>query len=128
MSAVAEILRLIAVLFVALMAPKRVAMACARRLDLKGLRNLAENLAWLRKRGYKLRYPGESLAAVAARIERWVWISENPLAALRHMARRMRGRSRARYAMVVPPAWGAVRLWLMPTPAMCADVAFADSS
>lgn len=128
MPAVADLLRLIAVLFVALMAPRRMALTCARRLDLKGLRNLAENLEWLRKRGRQLRYPGESLDAVAARIERWVWISDDPLAALRHMARRMGKRGRARYAMVVPPAWDAVRLWLAPTPAMAAPVAYADSS
>jgi len=128
MPAVAEILRLIAILFVALMAPKRMALTCARRLDLKGLCNLAENLEWLRKRGHRLRHPGESLAAVAARIDRWVWISDDPLAALRHMARRMRGRGRARYAMVVPPTWSAVRCWLAPAPPFDADVAFADSS
>jgi hypothetical protein len=128
MPAVADLLRLIAVLFVALMAPKRMALTCARRLDLKGLRNLAENLEWLRRKGHKLRYPGESLAAVAARIERWVWISDDPLAALRHMARRMGPRGRARYGMVVPPTWGAVRVWLAPAPAMAAEVAYADSS
>lgn len=128
MPAVADLLRLIAMLFVALMAPKRLAMRHARRLDVRGLRNLARNLEWLRKGGYKLRYPGEGLDAIGARIARWVWISDDPLAALRHMARRMRGRARARYAMVAPPVWGAVLLWLTPLAVHDGDVAFADSS
>jgi len=46
-------------------------------------------------RGAKLRYPGESLATVAARIDLLVWISDDPHKALRHLARTATGWRRA---------------------------------
>jgi len=128
MPAVAAILRTIAVLFVVLMAPKQMMMRHVRHLDLDGLLNLVVNLKWMRKRGRKLRYRGESLDTVAARIRLIVWIAHDPVKALRYLAVRTRGWKRARQANVAPPAWGAVKLWLAPAPTPDAEVAFADSS
>jgi hypothetical protein len=127
MPSVADLLRMIAVLFVALGAPQRM-MARARKLDRLGLFSFMYALQWMQKRGILLRRPGEDLAAVAARIDLVIWIAHDPLGALKTRVRTMRGWKRARYGAVAPSAWGAVRLWLRPIAPCEADVAFADSS
>jgi hypothetical protein len=127
MPSVVDLLRMIAVLFVALGAPERM-MARARKLDRLGLFSFMYALQWMQKRGILLRRPGEDLAIVAARIDLVVWIAHDPLAALKTRVRRMRGWKRARHGAFAPTGWGAVRLWLAPMATADADVAFADSS
>lgn len=127
MPTAAQLLRLIAILFVAMLAPGRM-IARVRGLDRFGLFKFLYALQWMQKRRMLLRRPGESLATVAARIDLIVWIAHDPLAALRTRVRRMRGWKRARNGAVAPPTWGAVRLWLAPLLIIDSDVAIADSS
>jgi hypothetical protein len=128
MPPVADLLRAIAILFVALMAPRRMAMARVRGLSVDGLVTLMECLEWLRRRGRRLRAPGETLETVAARIDLIVWIARTPARAYRHLALQLRGWKRARFGGIAPPGFGAVRLWLAPLAARAPAPAFADSS
>jgi hypothetical protein len=114
----AQILRLIAVLFVALAAPKG-AMARVRRLDLVTLWNLLDNLEWMQRRGRRFRYPGESFARAAARLDLVLWIAVAPSKALRHLTRRFRGLARARHLRVMPPSFAPPRLAPSPLAAAC---------
>jgi hypothetical protein len=128
MPAVADLLRAIAILFVALMAPRRMAMARVRGLSIDGLVTLVECLEWLRRRGRRLRAPGDSLETVAARIDLVVWIARTPTKALRHLALQLRGWKRARFGGVAPPAFGAVQTWLAPLVPAAVAPAITDSS
>lgn len=101
---ISECLRLIAALLVALCAP-----ACMRArmagLGVIQLHSVLRILLRWKARGRRLRQPGEDLETVRRRIDRIVWIARNPMRALRHMARCLRGLLRARNLMVVPGAW-----------------------
>ena len=127
MPTVAELLRMIAILFVAMLAPGRM-IARVRKLNRVGLCLMAYGLAMDREAGCLLRYPGETLADVAARIDLYVWLAQDPYAARRHIARTARGRQRVQLAHCAPPTFAAARAWLAPPAAGDADVAFADSS
>jgi hypothetical protein len=127
MSAVAELLRAIAVLFVALMAPKGT-MRRVRGLGVEGLCNLVDNLMWMHRRGRRFWYPGESLATAAARVELVLWISQNPAKAHRHLALQLRGWKRARHASAAPPSHTPRRLWCAPPTPLALTPAFSDSS
>ena len=127
MPTVAELMRALPILFVAMLAPRRM-LARVRSLDRVGLWLLARGLARAHARGEKLRYPGESFATVAARIDLEVWLSHDPHRALRHLARQARGHRRARLGRAAPPTFAPARLWFAPVVAPDAAVAFADSS
>jgi hypothetical protein len=110
MPPVAALLQAIAILLVALLAPRRM-LARVRRLDRVGLILLARDLERMHQRGEPLRYPGESLATVAARLDLLVWISDDPIKALRHLGRRVRGPRRfIHHARVMPPTLTPPRL------------------
>ena len=127
MPTVAELLRMIAILFVAMLAPGRM-IARVRKLNRIGLCLMAWGLAQDHKKGCLLRYPGETLADVAARIDLYVWLAQDPRAALRHMARTSRGCQREMLSKYAAPTFAAARTSLALLPLADADVAFADSS
>ena len=127
MPTVAELMRALLILFVALLAPRRM-LARVRSLDRVGLWLLARGLARAHARGEKLRYPGESLDIVAARIDLEVWLSHDPHRALRHLARRARGHRRLRLGRAAPPTFAPVRVWLAPLAVDTLTPAARDSS
>lgn len=84
---IVPILEAIAILLAALCAPAWV-MLRVRRLDGRTQAAFHRLLKSYRKRGYVLRYEGESDAIVRARIDRIEWIAHDAPAACRHMLRR----------------------------------------
>ena len=108
--------RLIRSLLAALGAPVCMIARVWRRDD-RGMRRFADLLGLVRRRGWVLRRDGEDDATVAARVDKLAWIARDPLKALRHLARRMRGWRRARRgAEVAPVSW---------TPPVLAPIALA---
>jgi hypothetical protein len=128
MPSAAALLHMIALLLVALLAPRRM-LARVRGLDRVGLWLLAKDLDAMHARGERLRAPGESLATVAARLDLLVWISADPVKAWRHLARRVRGWRRGRsLGRVAPPSFAPARTRCAQLPSVFAAPAFADSS
>lgn len=97
----ATLTRFIAILLVALCAPAGM-MRRVRGFDLPQMWRFAYGLSLTWKRGGRLRYPGEDLATVAARIDMHAWMAFDPVAALKHLARRARGHRRMRCTAVAP--------------------------
>jgi hypothetical protein len=94
-----------------------------------GLTLLARDLERMAARGEPLRYPGESLKTVAARLDLLVWISADPIKALAHLARRARGwRRHSALGRVAPPTLAPARRTLAPVLPQALPPAFADSS
>ncbi|MDX2235134.1 MAG: hypothetical protein NW200_11620 [Hyphomonadaceae bacterium] len=116
-------------MFAALFAPAGM-LARVRGLNRVQLWLLAHGLAEMQRDGERLRYPGEGLSVVAARIDLMVWLAFDPFAARRHLSRTARGWRRARLGKSAPPAFTPPHVPLARAgvaPRACA-VAFADSS
>ena len=97
--------RLIRTLLAALGAPVCMIARVWRR-DEGGMRRFADLLGMVRQRGWLLRYDGEDEAIVAARIDKLDWIARDPVKAMRHLARRLRGWRRWRLGgQEAPVAW-----------------------
>ncbi|MDX2233303.1 MAG: hypothetical protein NW200_02280 [Hyphomonadaceae bacterium] len=124
---IAILTRLIAILLAALCAP---AGSCARVRGFGAVQLFvfAYGLAEMCANGEKLRYPGESLATVAARIDLYAWIAFDPPAAARHLARRATGWRRARMGKRAPLSFAPARLWLAACVAAPARLALDDTS
>ena len=105
--------RLIRTLFAALGAPVCMVARVWRR-DEGGIRRFADLLGMVRQRGWLLRYDGEDEAIVAARIDKLNWIARDPVKAMRHLARRLRGWKRWRLAaQEAPVSWTPPKLPLI---------------
>ncbi len=124
---IATLTRLIVLLLAVLCAPAG-ALARVRGFNLVQLFLFARGLEMMQARGEKLRRPGESLATVYARIDLMAWLALDPFAALKHMGRRLRGRSRVRCLAVLAPAGAPVAVMGAPVVCLVAPTAFADSS
>lgn len=110
---VAELLRLIASLLTALFAPVHL-LARLGGLNARALGSFARQLQRMKARGFSLAYEGDDDATIAARIDRAAWIARDPVAALKHMVRQVRGLARARFAMVAPVDFTPPRLACAP--------------
>lgn len=124
---VAELLRLIASLFVALFAPAHL-LARLGGLNARTLGSVARQLERMKARGQALAYEGDDDATIAARIDRAAWIARDPVRALKHMVRRVRGLARLRFAMVAPADFTPPRLACAPLAAPDTNAAPADTS
>ena len=75
------------------------------------MRRFAHLMGLVRKRGWRLRYDGETDATVAARLDTLNWIARDPDKAARHLSRRLRGVKRWRVgAQSAPVSWAPPRL------------------
>ena len=100
---IAALTNFIAIVLVALCAPARM-VARLRGMNVVQLWLLAHGLADMHAEGGRLRYPGETLAVVAARLDLMAWLAFDPFAARTHLARGLRGWRRARLGAAAPPA------------------------
>ncbi len=124
---IATLTRLIAILFAALCAPAG-AMQRVRGFNRVQLFLFARGLEKMRVRGKRLRYPGESLATVYARIDLMAWLAVDPFAALKHLGRRVRGRLHAQCLNVLAPADAPMAVIGAPVACPLTPPAFTDSS
>lgn len=123
----AHLFQLIASLFAALFAPARL-LARVAGMDARRMRGLAQYLRLMQTSGRALAYPGEDDATVAKRIAFATWISDDPLAALKYLVRRLRGVARARSGNVAPPDGAPPILFCRPLRDVAEAPACDDSS
>ena len=88
----------------------------------------AQGLSEMCARGERLRYPGESHATMAARIDLHAWLAFDPFAARKHLSRGFRGWKRARSGAGAPPAFTPPRIAVPALRDADAAVIVADTS
>lgn len=124
---IATLTRLIVILLAVLCAPAG-AMARVRGFNRVQLFLFARGLEKMRARGKRLRYPGESLATVYARIDLMAWLAVDPFAALKHLGRRLRGQARVQCLSVLAPAGAPAAAMGSPMACLVTQTVFVDSS